>query len=221
MTIWNGCRDDDYGSILRLLIITAQRRDDVGAMAKSEVNLSAGVWSIPNRRADSGLAHEVPLSTIAIAILKSTMSREGTDGRAMVFGRGNSRHGFSGWSKAKLALDERIEETTQLKPFWQVPDNAAIATSSLGDQRVQDMILVKPWSWRVSDIRRTVAARMADLGVLSHVIAAVLSPLKGPTGNPAASDKRWLDDEKRLALDLWAAHVQRLLDGQTAAKIAV
>ena len=139
----------------------------------------------------------------------------------MVFGRGNSRHGFSGWSKAKLALDERIEETTQLKPFWQVPDNAAIATSSLGDQRVQDMILVKPWSWRLSDIRRTVAARMVDLGVLSHVVAAVLSPLKGPTDNPAASDKRWLDDEKRLALDLWAAHVQRLLDGQTAAKIAV
>ena len=146
-----------------LLIITAQRRDDVGAMAKSEVNLTAGVWNIPNRRADSGLAHEVPLSTIAIAILKSTMSREGTDGRAMVFGRGNSRHSFSGWSKAKLALDERIEENS-LSPFGQVPDNAAIATSSLGDQRVQDMILVKPWSWRVSDIRRTVAARMADLG---------------------------------------------------------
>ena len=210
-TIWNGCGNDDYGSIVRLLILTAQNRDQVGGIAKSEVNLKTGAWIIPGARTRNRLAHEVFLSDLARNMLERAMLREGRERRDLIFGDGNSGRGFSAWSKAKLALDKRIEEATQLKPFWQVPPGAADVATCTGDQPAQDMVLIKPWSWRVCDIRRTVAARMGDIGVLPHVIAGVLNNLSGSRAGVAAANARPLDNEKRHALDAWAAHVQRLV----------
>jgi integrase len=215
VTIWNACRADDYGSIIRLLMVTAQRRDEVGGIAKSEVDLETGRWAIAGTRSHNGLVHEIPLSDLAVGILQQAILREGRESRDLIFGHGNSGRGFSGWSKAKLALDERIEEVTQLRPFWQVRDHRASVTWSV-DPPVEDMVLVKPWSWRVHDIRRTVATRMADLGVLPHVIAAVLNHLTSPKAGLGASQIRSLDIEKRRALDVWAAHVQQLVDGGAA-----
>jgi integrase len=220
VTIWNACGEDDYGSIVRLLIVTAQRRDEVGGITKSEVDLITGRWAIPSTRTHNGLAREVPLSDLAIGILQSAILREGREGRDLIFGHGNSGRGFSGWSKAKLALDERIEEVTQLRPFWQVRDHGAAVTWSV-DPPVEDMVLVKPWSWRMHDIRRTVATRMADLGVLPHVVAAVLNHLSVAKAGLGASHNRSLDVEKRRALDVWAAHVQQLVNGRPAAAIPI
>ena len=43
VAIWNACRDDDYGRIVRLLMLTGQRRDEVGSMCWSEIDLEAGL----------------------------------------------------------------------------------------------------------------------------------------------------------------------------------
>ena len=110
VAVWNASRDDDYGRIVRLLILTGARRDEVGDMAKSEVDLGARKWSIPRERTKNGRAHEVPLSDLAIEILEPAMLREGREGRDLIFGDGAG--GFSGWSKAKVAIDERIEKAS-------------------------------------------------------------------------------------------------------------
>jgi integrase len=49
-SLWNGCREDDYGRIVRLLILTGQRREEVGGMARAELQLDRGLWSIPSER---------------------------------------------------------------------------------------------------------------------------------------------------------------------------
>jgi integrase len=46
--IWNACRDDDYGRILRLLILTGQRRQEVGGASFEEIDFEAGLWTIPS-----------------------------------------------------------------------------------------------------------------------------------------------------------------------------
>jgi integrase len=43
--IWRACGDDDFGAIVKLLVLTGQRRSEVGAMAWSE--LDNGTWTIP------------------------------------------------------------------------------------------------------------------------------------------------------------------------------
>src|SRR4051794_32357619 len=68
--IWGACRHDDYGSIVRLLILTGQRREEVGGVSFNELNFIRGVWSIQGARTKNGRTHEVPLTDLAVQILK-------------------------------------------------------------------------------------------------------------------------------------------------------
>jgi integrase len=181
--IWNHAGAGDYGAIVRLLILTGQRREEVGGMLWSEIDLDKRVWRIDAERTKNGLAHDVPLSSLAVEILRR---RERSD-RALVFG---SREGpFQGWSNAKSALDKRV-------------------LGKLRDQGTQ-----KPW--RLHDIRRTVATRMADLGVQPHVIEAVLNHISGhKAGVAGVYNRASYANEKRQALDMWGEHVASLAEGR-------
>ena len=100
--IWRQAGEGDYGAIVRLLILTGQRREEVAAMTWEEAGLDGATWRIGAERTKNGLAHEVALTQPALEILGA---RRRSDGRALVFGS----HGpFSGWSKAKAALDARM-----------------------------------------------------------------------------------------------------------------
>ena len=174
--IWNEAGDGDYGAIVRLLILTGQRREEVGGHdLGSEIDLEGATWRIGGERTKNGLAHDVPLSSRAVDILRAVNRR---DGRALVFG---SREGpFQGWCNAKSALD----------------------SARVGRARAR----AEPW--RLHDIRRTVATRMADLGVQPHVIEAVLNHISGhKAGVAGVYNRATYAAEKRHALDLWAAHV--------------
>jgi len=59
----------DYGCIIRLLVLTGQRRGEVGGMCWSELNFTRQLWSLPGERAKNGIAHDVPLSLQALAIV--------------------------------------------------------------------------------------------------------------------------------------------------------
>ena len=54
-------RTGPIGAIVRLLLLTGQRRMEVGGMRWPEVDLDAGVWTIPPERHKSGRGHTVPL----------------------------------------------------------------------------------------------------------------------------------------------------------------
>ena len=74
---------------------------------------------------------------------------------------------------------------------------------------------VRAKPWRLHDIRRTVATRMADLGVQPHVIEAVLNHISGhKAGVAGVYNRATYAAEKRQALDLWGAHVADLAEGR-------
>ena len=65
----------------------------------------------------------------------------------------------------------------------------------------------KPWT--LHDIRRTVATRMGDLGVQPHIVEAVLNHISGHKRGVAGTYNRsTYAQEKRMALDTWAAHLR-------------
>jgi integrase len=179
--IWRHAGAGDYGAIVRLLILTGQRREEVGGMLWSEIDVSSAMWRIAGERTKNARLHEVPLSQAALDILGL---RARLDGRVLVFGL---RGPFSGWSKAKAALDARI-------------------AAEVGHP---------PAEWRLHDIRRTVATGMADLGVQPHVIEAVLNHISGhKAGVAGVYNRATYAAEKRQALDMWAAHVESLAEGR-------
>jgi integrase len=112
--IWNNAGDDDFGRIVKLLMLTGQRRSEVAGMRWSELNVHASVrvWTIPASRTKNGREHEVPLSDQAIALLP-----ERRPGRDLVIGRG--RVPFAGWAQSKARLDARLG--ADFKP-WRLHD---------------------------------------------------------------------------------------------------
>jgi integrase len=69
--VWNAAdKAGIFGSILKLLILSGQRRSEVGGMAWAELNLDAGLWTLPRERTKNDRQHEIPLSRQAVAIIK-------------------------------------------------------------------------------------------------------------------------------------------------------
>ena len=62
---------------LEFAILTAARTGEVIGAKWSEIDLNAGVWTVPAERMKGGKEHQVPLSKRAIAILESLPREKG------------------------------------------------------------------------------------------------------------------------------------------------
>jgi integrase len=93
----------DYNVIVRLLMLLGQRREEVAGLRWSELDLERAIWRLPAARSKNGEAHEVPLSSLALAILRHRPRRATRD---LVFGEGAGP--FSNWTIAKRRLDTRM-----------------------------------------------------------------------------------------------------------------
>jgi integrase len=95
-----------FGTIFKLLAVTLQRRDEVGYMRWPDIDLDNGVWVVPAEHAKNKLPLAVPLSTLAVKILRA---HPVADPAGYVFPSANgSGNPASGYSKAKLQLDIAI-----------------------------------------------------------------------------------------------------------------
>jgi integrase len=159
-------------------------------MRGGEIDREGRLWTIGGDRTKNHRPHEVPLSDAALSIIEKR-----GDWKGLLFGRGEGS--FSGWSGAKEALDARIREAR---------------ANGAGKDLVP---------WVLHDVRRTLSTRMHEaksdggLGIQPHVVEAVLNHVSGHRSGVAGVYNRALyRNEKRQALDLWAAHVEALIQGR-------
>jgi integrase len=89
-----------FNNVVRMLVLTGQRLEEVAGMAWSELSADLTYWTIPAARAKNAQDSIVPLSPQAQSILRNAGRYEGYE---LVFPGKYST--FSGWSKAKAALD--------------------------------------------------------------------------------------------------------------------
>ena len=125
--IWTALDDNDFGSIIKLLLLTGQRANEIAGLRWPEI--IDGRIVLPGERTKNGRAHAVPLSHAAQEILDRHERREGRD---HVFGSGQGP--FSGWSKSKARLDARIlaKNGTPL-PHWTPHDLRRTAATRLAE----------------------------------------------------------------------------------------
>ena len=202
--IWRATGDaaSPYGTIIRLLLLTGQRRGEVAGITWGEISDDLAIWTLPGERTKNGAAHTVPLSTLARDLLRPLLldhgNKRGVNGGLLLPGAVGTP--FAGWSKAKRALDNAIRDTRA--------KGAAIAATSSA----------RLVPWNVHDLRRTVATGLQRLGVRLEVTEAVLNHISGSRGGIAGVYQRhdWAA-EKRAALDSWAAHVAATVEGHVAA----
>jgi integrase len=127
VAVWRACGDDDFGRIVRLLILLGSRRAEVGGMRWSEIDLGAGTWALPAVRSKNRRGHVIALPSLALDILRSVPR----GARDHLFG-GRSGIGFTDWSKCKQQLDQQIAGA--VKP-WRLHDirrNVATGMADIG-----------------------------------------------------------------------------------------
>jgi integrase len=118
---------------VRLLLLTGQRLREVAEMTWSEIDIDKVLWTIPADRMKGDSAHEVPLSTMAVEILKSLPRWTGP----FVFTTTGGARPISGFSKMKARLDTAIKEP--ITP-WRFHDLRRSMRTGLSALRVPDVV---------------------------------------------------------------------------------
>jgi integrase len=91
--------DDDYGVIVRLLMLTGQRREEIGGLRRSEIDFDRNVIVFPPARTKNNREHEIPMSDEVRELLQS---RGHKDGRDLVFGEGKGHSPAGRMRKKRL-----------------------------------------------------------------------------------------------------------------------
>jgi integrase len=202
---WAGCDKLGwpFGPMFKLLLLTAQRRDEVGGMEWSEIEPhEKRVWTIPREKAKNDRAHEVHLSELAIEIIGELpkISRARGDGAGSEPGpylfTTNGERPVSGFSKAKTRLDKHMMEIlrSEFEEAGKDADKAEID------------------GWILHDLRRTAATGMARLNIAPHVVDRILNHVSGTIrGVAAVYNRHAYLEERKTALEAWGHYIESLV----------
>lgn len=163
---------------LKLALVTGQRRGEVAHMSQQELNLYEKIWSLPKERTKNKRPHDVPLSDLAIDLIREAIPHAG-----------NSDYIFSSPVNRSKPIDPKA-----LTRAW------SRARKQLG---LEGVVL--------HDFRRTCATGLQKVGVRLEVTEAILNHKSGSISGIVAIYQRhdW-KEEKREALDAWAAYLLNL-----------
>lgn len=183
----------------RLLALTGQRLREICSLEIDEIHdldKDSPYILLPEDRTKNKRKHIVPLSPMAADILKQVLANRDKrfDKSPYVFTTTGDRP-VSGYSKAKSNVDEKFKKLLE----------------------EQDPIVVrrinKKTNWVLHDLRRTFSTGLSELRVDDLVIELSINHYSGKLGGVAGiynHAKRL--DERREAMNLWAKHIQKLID---------
>lgn len=159
-------------------------------MRWADLDLEAKTWTLTAEQTKAGRSHVLPLSEAALAILaaaprKAVKIAGKLTQSPFVFTTGGAAP-ISGFSRAKASIDAKISK----------------ARAERGEAPME--------SWGIHDLRRTAATEMGRLGTPEFIIGKVLNHSSRTVTGQVYNRYEYLD-EKRHALELWGAYVERLV----------
>jgi integrase len=120
-----------FGALIRLLLLTAQRREKVASMRWQDVSID-GTWTIAAEAREKGTAGELVLPPAAVEIIRAQPHIG--DNLHVLAGRGNGH--INGYSKAKRLFDAKLPGI----PHWQLHDLRRSARSLMARAGVRPEI---------------------------------------------------------------------------------
>jgi integrase len=175
-----------FGGLLKTLLLTAQRRDEVANMVWTEIGVD-GIWTIPAERYKTKRSNHVPLSNAALAAIEAQPKIGGCD---YVF-PSLTKTPFSGFGKSKARLDKAV------LLYMQKRDKEGAEVEPLPN-------------WTLHDLRRTAKTLMARAGVRPDISERVLGHVIA--GVEGTYDRHSYADEKRDALEKLSAMIDRIVN---------
>jgi integrase len=185
-SFWMGCDRIGwpFGPLAQLLLLTAQRRDELAHATWSEFDLDKQTWTLPGERAKNGRAHIVHLPPLAVEILAALPRLASKKGWVFTTGLGGADMPISGFGRGRQRIAGAMVEMS-------------------GEE-------FAPWT--LHDLRRSAATGMASLGIAPHVVDKILNHSSGKIAGVAKIYNRFeYLPERRAALEAWARHVESLI----------
>lgn len=172
-----------YPAYVRALLLTATRRSEAAGMHSTE--FEGDNWTIPGERYKTKLDHVIPLTAAVKALIGG--KPKGANGNSWhIFSTTYGAKPFSGFSKAKKALDEAIAKLREAESREPMP------------------------RWTLHDLRRTARSLMSRAKVPADHAERVLGHVIG--GVRETYDRYEYVKEKHDALQSLADLIDRILN---------
>jgi len=172
-------------------LLTAVRRTEAARMSWPEIerlwrnDFEGDVWTCPGSRMKGKVDHAVPLASLALNLIGER--RADAKKKPFIFSTDGGKRAFSGYSKAKRALDKEIAKLREADGRNPMPP------------------------WQLSrDVRRTAKTLMARAGVRPDISERVLAHVID--GVEGIYDRYEYLAEKRDALERLAALLDRIIN---------
>lgn len=185
--VWSALESEKglFAPLLKLLLLTGQRRSEVAGMRWEELRDIDGanpIWELPRDRTKNHLPHLVPLSSEVTTIIAS-VPRTGP----LLFS-GTGRAPASGFSKLKARLDRWIEANRNPIPHWTFHDFRRTMITKMNE-----------------DLR--IAPHIAEATV-NHVSGTAKRGVAG------VYNRALYLDERRSALEAWSKYVIEVVESE-------
>jgi integrase len=177
---------------LKLQLATAQRKGEVIAAEWSEFDLDERVWTIPAGRAKNGMPHRVPLSPLALAVLREIKGDTGPR-------PGPAAEGSARW----LFPSPKPIVGPNGEPIARPVTDLAVNHSMHRSREALGICDATP-----HDLRRTAASHMTSIGISRLVVSKILNHAE--PGVTAVYDRHSYDAEKRAALEAWGQRLEKI-----------
>ena len=177
-----------YGPLFKLLMLTGARKSEVAETRWSEFDLVKKIWTIPADRMKADASHVVPLSDDAVALLKSLPRFDSGD---YLFSVNSGQSAVAAFSAAKNRLDAEVIKVLR--------ENDPKA-------KLTDFV--------IHDIRRTVRTGLWAIPNISDLVRELAIGHTKPGLHKVYDQYAYLD-EKRFALDAWAARLRDIISPKT------
>ena len=183
--------DQTFADILKLCLLTGQRRDKVVSMRWEDLD-ETGTWKIPSKEREKGTAGVLVLPAMALEILKQ---RPAINDSPFVFAASFSRTQkwpvFSAWSQRKRELDKVLP----IAP-WTIHDLRRTSRSLMARAGVADAIAEKVLGHRLTGVlaiynRHPYSKEKGEaLGALAGELDRILNDVVQHQGHGGAEDQR-------------------------------
>ena len=182
-TVWHGVESlgAHRAAFVKLAFLTGKRRGELAGLVWKELDLDEGFWTLPAERSKNKREHRMPLSALAVRILKSVPRIKDCP---YVFPSRKTGRPMNGWNKFQLAVED--------------------ACTPEGEEKSS----VQGFTFHVA--RHTLKTRLGELRIPPHIKDKVLHHAPPQSAGEGYDHYDYLV-EQREALEAWADHVKSVV----------
>ena len=190
---------------LKFLLITAQRKSEVITAEWDEIDFKTKWWTIPAKKAKNKRTHRVPLTPMAINILKDL--KKITGNYQFVFA--------STFGATKRSPNKKVGSS----PILGSSVDHALRDNLTDDPKTRRTNIFKLNHFTPHDLRRTAASMMTKSGVQRLTVKKILNHTDQEI--TAIYDRYEYDKEKQKAMKVWDHKLQSIFTRKTAKIVSI